>query len=46
MTASWGGFGVLFNKNVAYIFVRPQRFTKEFVDGSDGFYLTKTYYDL
>lgn len=40
MTASWGGFGVLFNKNVAYIFVRPQRFTKEFVDGSDRFSLT------
>ena len=46
MTASWGGFGVLFNKNVAFIFVRPQRFTKEFVDGSDRFSLTKTYYDL
>ena len=40
MTASWGGFGVLFNKNVAFIFVRPQRFTKEFVDGSDRFSLT------
>ena len=40
MTASWGGFGVLFNKNVAYIFVRPQRFTKEFVDGSDRFSLS------
>lgn len=40
MTASWGGFGVLFNKNVAFIFVRPQRFTKKFVDGSDTFSLT------
>ena len=40
MTASWGGFGVLFNKNVAFIFVRPQRFTKEFVDGSDRFSLS------
>lgn len=32
MTASWGGMGVLWNKNVAFIFIRPQRYTKEFVD--------------
>lgn len=35
MTASWGGLGVLWNKNVAYIFIRPQRYTKEFVDVSE-----------
>ncbi|MBE6903769.1 MAG: flavin reductase family protein [Ruminococcaceae bacterium] len=35
MTASWGGLGFLWNKNVAYIFIRPQRYTKEFVDSSD-----------
>ena len=35
MTASWGGFGVLFHKPVAYIFIRPQRYTKEFVDAAD-----------
>ncbi len=35
MTASWGGLGVIWNKNVAYIFIRPQRYTKEFVDSSD-----------
>ena len=23
MTASWGGMGVLWRKNVAYVFVRP-----------------------
>ena len=40
MTASWGGFGVLFNKNVAYTFIRPQRYTKEFIDNSDTFSLT------
>ncbi len=40
MTASWGGLGVLWGKNVAFIFIRPQRYTKEFVDGSDGFSLT------
>lgn len=40
MTASWGGFGVMFNKNVVYIVIRPHRYTKEFVDGSDTFSLT------
>lgn len=40
MTASWGGLGVLWNKNVAYIVIRKSRFTKEFVDGSDQFSLT------
>ena len=40
MTASWGGFGVLWGKNVAYIVIRPQRYTKEFVDNSDTFSLT------
>lgn len=34
MTASWGGVGVIWGKNVAYIFVRPQRYTKEFIDSS------------
>lgn len=40
MTASWGGLGVLWNKNVAYIVIRKSRFTKELVDGSDHFSLT------
>ncbi len=40
MTASWGGFGVMFNKNVVSIVLRPQRYTKEFVDNSDTFSLT------
>lgn len=40
MTASWGGFGVMWGKNVAYIGIRPQRYTKEFVDNSDTFSLT------
>ena len=35
MTASWGGMGVLWNKNVFFCFVRPQRYTKEFIDNSD-----------
>ena len=32
MTASWGGLGVLWNAPVATCYVRPQRYTKEFVD--------------
>ena len=31
----WQLLGVLWNKKVAYIFIRPQRYTKEFVDFSD-----------
>ncbi|KUO72086.1 MAG: flavin reductase [Desulfosporosinus sp. BRH_c37] len=40
MTASWGGFGVMWGKNVAYIVIRPQRYTKEFIDNSNTFSLT------
>lgn len=40
MTASWGGFGVMWGKNVTYIVIRPHRYTKEFVDNSDTFSLT------
>lgn len=40
MTASWGGLGVMWGKNVAYIVIRPQRFTKEFLDSSSRFSLT------
>lgn len=37
MTASWGGVGVLWNKNVVYIFVRESRYTKEFLDAKEYF---------
>lgn len=37
MTASWGGVGVLWNKNVVTTYIRPQRYTKEFVDNNDVF---------
>lgn len=40
MTASWGGVGVLWGKEVATCYIRPQRYTKKFVDGSDYFTLT------
>lgn len=39
MTVSWGGVGVLWNKNVVYIFVRDSRYTKEFLDKGDFFSL-------
>ncbi len=39
MTASWGGLGVMWNKNVSYIVIRPQRYTKEFVDASKEYSL-------
>lgn len=35
MTASWGGVGVMWGKDVAFIVIRPQRYTKEFIDASD-----------
>ena len=34
MTASWGGMGILWNKKVAFVFIRPQRYTKELIDQS------------
>ncbi|AJP12140.1 TPA: flavin reductase family protein [Clostridioides difficile] len=37
MTASWGGVGVYWGKNVVTIYIRPQRYTKEFVDSNDTF---------
>lgn len=40
MTASWGGFGVVWEKDVAFITVRPQRYTKEFIDAASTFSLT------
>lgn len=40
MTASWGGLGVMWGKNVAYVVIRNSRYTKEFVDSADGFSLS------
>ena len=34
MTASWGCMGVLWNKNVCVTFVRPQRYTYEYIEES------------
>ena len=40
MTASWGGLGIMWNKPVAFVVIRPQRYTKEFVDVSGRLSLT------
>jgi len=40
MTASWGGLGVLWQKNVATIFIRPTRYTLEFVERHETFTLS------
>ena len=37
MTASWGGLGVIWNKNVATVYIRNSRYTKEFVDSQERF---------
>ena len=40
MTAAWGGLGVLWDKNVCYCFIRPQRYTYEFMEKADSFTLS------
>lgn len=40
MTASWGGVGVIWGKNAAYVVIRPQRYTKEFIDSAERFSLS------
>lgn len=37
MTASWGALGIMWGKNVATVYLRPQRYTKEFVDNGEKF---------
>lgn len=41
LTASWGGLGYLWNRNVAFIFIRPERYTFEFIEKND--YLTLSF---
>ncbi len=42
MTASWGGMGWLWNKPVAFIFIRPERYTYQFIENTD--HLTLSFY--
>ena len=40
MTASWGGLGVLWNRPVAFVFVRPNRHTAGFMEEQPSFTLS------
>lgn len=40
MTASWGGLGYLWQRPVATIYIRPQRYTREFVEREARFTLS------
>lgn len=40
MTAGWGGLGVLWGRNVATVYIRPQRYTYEFMEQNSGFSLS------
>ena len=49
MTASWGGLGVMWNRNVISVYIRPSRYTKQFVDSKSKFsvcVLPKNYRDV
>ena len=37
MTASWGTMGILWNKPVCVLFIRPQRYTKSLIEKEDVF---------
>lgn len=43
MTASWGGVGFLWNKNVCHVYVRHSRYTKEFIEREGS--LTLSFFD-
>jgi flavin reductase (DIM6/NTAB) family NADH-FMN oxidoreductase RutF len=43
MTASWGSLGVLWNKPVASVFIRPPRFTYEYIEKNS--YFTLCFFD-
>ena len=39
MTIGWGTMGRIWNKDIVTIYVRPQRYTREFLDNNDKFSL-------
>lgn len=44
MTAGWGGFGVMWGKNVVFVVVRDSRYTREIMDKADTF--SMTFFDM
>ena len=43
MTVSWGSVGELWGKDMATVYVRPQRYTKKYIDSNE--YFTLTFYN-
>ncbi|MCH5300633.1 MAG: flavin reductase [Ruminococcus sp.] len=43
MTISWGGVGIMWGKPVAFTFIRPQRYTMEFMQREDCY--TMSFFD-
>jgi flavin reductase (DIM6/NTAB) family NADH-FMN oxidoreductase RutF len=43
MTASWGGWGHLWNRDVTFSFVRPQRYTFDFMEQAEHYTLCFLY---
>ena len=43
MTAAWGTLGVMWNRNIAMIAVRPERYTYEFIEKNE--YFTLSFFD-
>lgn len=40
MTASWGSIGIMWNKPCAFTFIRPQRYTFEFMEKNEYYTLS------
>ncbi|MCX5805432.1 MAG: flavin reductase [Proteobacteria bacterium] len=49
MTGAWGGLGILWNKNICFCVIRPNRYTYEFMERSDIYtlsFLEEQYRDI
>ena len=40
MTVSWGGLGEIWGRDAVFVFARPQRYTREFLERHDTFSLS------
>lgn len=40
MTVSWGSLGVIWGVDAVTVYIRPQRYTKQFIDDADTFTLS------
>ena len=49
MTASWGAMGVMWGKNVVSVYIRPQRYTFDYLENGEYFaisFLPDEYHDV